>query len=111
MQRPDLNSNKEVCDKDEPNAVTGDNGEFTIENLTQEQLEQSTLLIEVVAGQTADTDNPGVIVEQKLPAYLAPPQSGLLARLTTLIQNEIESGASLDEAKATIQEKLVLRST
>ncbi|WP_246851129.1 hypothetical protein [Vibrio crassostreae] len=49
----DLNSNK-VCDKDEPSAVTGDDGSFTIDNLTQEQLEQGTLLIEVVAGQTID---------------------------------------------------------
>lgn len=100
----DLNSNKE-CDKDEPNAVTGDNGEFTIENLTQEQLEQSTLLIEVVAGQTIDTDNPGVVLNKSY-RLTAPPQSEFISPLTTLIQNEIESGASLDEAKATIQEKL-----
>ncbi|CAH7242811.1 hypothetical protein VCHA54P489_30046 [Vibrio chagasii] len=100
----DLNSNK-VCDKDEPNAVTGDNGEFTIENLTQEQLEQSTLLIEVVAGQTIDTDNPGVVLNKSY-RLTAPPQSEFISPLTTLIQNEIESGASLDEAKATIQEKL-----
>ena len=100
----DLNNNKE-CDKDEPNAVTGDNGEFTIDNLTQEQLEQSTLLIEVVAGQTIDTDNPGVVLSKSY-RLTAPPQSEFISPLTTLIQNEIESGASLDEAKATIQEKL-----
>ncbi|PQJ64368.1 hypothetical protein BTO10_06175 [Vibrio chagasii] len=100
----DLNSNKE-CDKDEPNAVTGDNGEFTIDNLTQEQLEQITLLIEVVAGQTIDTDNPGVVLNKSY-RLTAPPQSEFISPLTTLIQNEIESGASLDEAKATIQEKL-----
>ncbi|MFD1878385.1 hypothetical protein ACFSF3_16080 [Vibrio chagasii] len=100
----DLNNNKE-CDKDEPNAVTGDNGEFTIDNLTQEQLEQSTLLIEVVAGQTIDTDNPGVVLNKSY-RLTAPPQSEFISPLTTLIQNEIESGASLDEAKATIQEKL-----
>ncbi|EGU45925.1 hypothetical protein [Vibrio splendidus] len=100
----DLNNNKE-CDKDEPNAVTDDNGEFTIDNLTQEQLEQSTLLIEVVAGQTIDTDNPGVVLNKSY-RLTAPPQSEFISPLTTLIQNEIESGASLDEAKATIQEKL-----
>ncbi|MCY9828552.1 hypothetical protein [Vibrio chagasii] len=100
----DLNNNKE-CDKDEPNAVTGDNGEFTIDNLTQEQLEQGTLLIEVVAGQTIDTDNPSVVLSKSY-RLTAPPQSEFISPLTTLIQNEIESGASLDEAKATIQEKL-----
>ncbi|PME31974.1 hypothetical protein BCV39_05040 [Vibrio sp. 10N.286.55.E10] len=100
----DLNSNK-VCDKDEPNAVTGDNGEFTIENLTPEQLEQSTLLIEVVAGQTIDTDNPGVVLSKSY-RLTAPPKSAFISPLTTLIQNEIESGSSLEEAKTAIQEKL-----
>ncbi|CAK1969164.1 Lipoprotein [Vibrio crassostreae] len=100
----DLNSNK-VCDKDEPNAVTGDDGSFTIDNLTQEQLEQGTLLIEVVAGQTIDTDNPGVVLSKSY-RLTAPPKSAFISPLTTLIQNEIESGSSLEEAKTAIQEKL-----
>ncbi|MFA0495818.1 hypothetical protein [Vibrio sp. 10N.222.54.B11] len=100
----DLNSNK-VCDKDEPSAVTGDDGSFTIDNLTQEQLEQGTLLIEVVAGQTIDTDNPGVVLSKSY-RLTAPPKSAFISPLTTLIQNEIESGSSLEEAKTAIQEKL-----
>ncbi|WP_026084393.1 MULTISPECIES: hypothetical protein [unclassified Vibrio] len=100
----DLNSNK-VCDKDEPSAVTGDDGSFTIDNLTQEQLEQGTLLIEVVAGQTIDTDNPGVVLSKSY-RLTAPPKSVFISPLTTLIQNEIESGSSLEEAKTAIQEKL-----
>ncbi|ROR18318.1 hypothetical protein EDB67_11944 [Vibrio crassostreae] len=100
----DLNSNK-VCDKDEPNAVTGDDGSFTIDNLTQEQLEQGTLLIEVVAGQTIDTDNPDVVLSKSY-RLTAPPKSAFISPLTTLIQNEIESGSSLEEAKTAIQEKL-----
>ncbi|MFA0550730.1 hypothetical protein AB4538_07710 [Vibrio lentus] len=100
----DLNSNK-VCDKDEPSAVTGDDGSFTIDNLTQEQLEQGTLLIEVVAGQTIDTDNPGVVLSKSY-RLTAPSKSAFISPLTTLIQNEIESGSSLEEAKTAIQEKL-----
>ncbi|MCY9861761.1 hypothetical protein OTK49_04390 [Vibrio coralliirubri] len=100
----DLNSNK-VCDKDELSAVTGDDGSFTIDNLTQEQLEQGTLLIEVVAGQTIDTDNPGVVLSKSY-RLTAPPKSAFISPLTTLIQNEIESGSSLEEAKTAIQEKL-----
>ncbi|ROP21173.1 hypothetical protein [Vibrio crassostreae] len=100
----DLNSNK-VCDKDEPSAVTGDDGSFTIDNLTQEQLEQGTLLIEVVAGQTIDTDNPGVVLSKSY-RLTAPPKSAFISPLTTLIQNEIENGSSLEEAKTAIQEKL-----
>ena len=100
----DLNSNK-VCDKDEPSAVTGDDGSFTIDNLTQEQLEQGTLLIEVVAGQTIDTDNPGVVLSKSY-RLTAPPKSAFISPLTTLIQNEIERGSSLEEAKTAIQEKL-----
>ncbi|RIH72613.1 hypothetical protein BJG01_01140 [Vibrio splendidus] len=100
----DLNSNK-VCDKDEPSDVTGDDGSFTIDNLTQEQLEQGTLLIEVVAGQTIDTDNPGVVLSKSY-RLTAPPKSAFISPLTTLIQNEIESGSSLEEAKTAIQKKL-----
>ncbi|TQK26401.1 LOW QUALITY PROTEIN: hypothetical protein FB441_2437 [Vibrio crassostreae] len=100
----DLNSNK-VCDKDEPSAVTGDDGSFTIDNLTQEQLEQGTLLIEVVAGQTIDSDNPGVVLSKSY-RLTAPPKSAFISPLTTLIQNEIENGSSLEEAKTAIQEKL-----
>ncbi|MCW1891420.1 hypothetical protein OK016_28695 [Vibrio chagasii] len=40
--------------------------------LNSEQLEQSTLLIEIVAGQTIDTDNPGVVLN-KVTAATKPP--------------------------------------
>ncbi|WP_367990454.1 hypothetical protein AB2S62_17815 [Vibrio sp. NTOU-M3] len=100
----DLNDNK-VCDDDEPNATTGDDGEFTIDGLTQEQIDQGVLLIEVVAGQTIDTDNPDVVLNKSY-KLTAPPGSSFISPLTTLVQNEVEKGSTLEEAKTAIQAKL-----
>ncbi len=51
----DLNANK-MCDRDEPSATTGKNGQFTLQGLTPDQIAKGSLLIEVVAGQTKDAD-------------------------------------------------------
>lgn len=102
----DLNNNR-VCESSEPNAVTGDNGEFTLTGLTEEQLANGVLLIEVVAGQTVDSDNPGVVLTQGY-NLTAPPGSEFISPLTTMIQNEIEKGSSAEEAKASVQQRLGL---
>jgi|GEM_PF-2506484 len=100
----DLNNNK-VCESSEPNAVTGDNGEFTLDGLTAEQIAQGVLLIEVVAGQTIDSDNPGVVLTQGY-NLTAPPGSDFISPLTTMLQNEIEKGSSIEEAKSKVQQKI-----
>ncbi|MEZ8099000.1 hypothetical protein [Vibrio bivalvicida] len=100
----DLNNNK-VCESSEPNAVTGDNGEFTLNGLTAEQITKGVLLIEVVAGQTIDSDNPGVVLTQGY-NLTAPPGSDFISPLTTMLQNEIEKGSSIEEAKSKVQQKI-----
>ncbi|RTZ17741.1 hypothetical protein EJ063_02860 [Vibrio aquaticus] len=100
----DMNNNK-VCESSEPNAVTGDNGEFTLTGLTEEQLANGVLLIEVIAGQTIDSDNPGVTLTQGY-SLTAPPGSEFISPLTTMIQNEVEKGNSVEGAKASVQQKL-----
>ncbi|WCP69250.1 hypothetical protein LYZ37_22275 [Vibrio tubiashii] len=100
----DLNNNK-VCESSEPNAVTSDNGEFTLTGLTAEQIAQGVLLIEVIAGQTIDSDNPSVVLSKGY-NLTAPPGSDFVSPLTTMIQNEVEKGSTLDEAKSKVQQKL-----
>ncbi len=100
----DLNANK-VCDRDEPSTVTDDNGEFTLQGLTPEQIAEGSLLIEVVAGQTKDADY-GEAPLTKSYRLSAVPGSSFISPLTTLVHNEIENGRTLEEAKAVVQAKL-----
>ncbi|WP_187376903.1 hypothetical protein [Vibrio mimicus] len=100
----DLNANK-MCDRDEPSATTGENGQFTLQGLTPEQIAKGSLLIEVVAGQTKDADY-GDAPLTKSYRLSAPPGSPFISPLTTLVHNEIENGRTLEEAKASVQAKL-----
>ncbi|MFB9216340.1 hypothetical protein [Vibrio sinaloensis] len=100
----DLNGNK-ACDDDEPSAVTDENGEFTITGLTQAQKQNGVVVIEIVPGQTVDQDNPGVPLT-KAYTLTAPPGSEFISPLTTLVQNEVEKGRSVDEAKAVVKSQL-----
>ncbi|ENM5907296.1 hypothetical protein LPR20_003459 [Vibrio mimicus] len=100
----DLNANK-MCDRDEPSATTGENGQFTLQGLTPEQIAKGSLLIEVVAGQTKDADY-GDAPLTKSYRLSAPPGSPFISPLTTLVHNEIENGRTLEEAKAAVQAKL-----
>ncbi|HDZ9130821.1 TPA: hypothetical protein RUY78_003578, partial [Vibrio cholerae] len=100
----DLNANK-MCDRDEPSATTGENGQFTLQGLTPDQIAKGSLLIEVVAGQTKDADY-GDKPLTKSYRLSAPPSSSFISPLTTLVHNEIENGRTLEEAKAAVQAKL-----
>ena len=98
----DLNNNKE-CDADEPFAITGDNGGFTIEGVTQEQINSASILVEITEN-TKDQDYP----EKTLKPYTltAPAGAEFISPITTLIQNEIEKGSTIDEAKQAVKTKL-----
>lgn len=100
----DLNANK-MCDRDEPSATTGENGQFTLQGLTPAQIAKGSLLIEVIAGQTKDADY-GDAPLTKSYRLSAPPGSPFISPLTTLVHNEIENGRTLEEAKAAVQAKL-----
>ncbi|MDG3085870.1 hypothetical protein P7F88_07080 [Vibrio hannami] len=53
----DLNDNK-VCDTSEPSVTTGENGEFTITGLNQDDIDNHGLIVEVIKDVTIDQDNP-----------------------------------------------------
>ncbi|MCE2570889.1 hypothetical protein [Motilimonas eburnea] len=104
----DLNANKQ-CDDDEPFATTGEGGVFTIEGVTQEQIDSAALLVEVIENVTKDEDNlddenGGVI--QKSYKLTAPAGSDFVSPITTLVQNEIEKGSTAEQAKETVKKKL-----
>ncbi len=96
----DLDQNKS-CDDGEPSAITDQNGGFSLV-ATQEQIDASPLLVEVIAGKTTDSDEPGVAIVKSY-KLTAPAASEFVSPITTLIQNEIEKGGTPEEAVTTIQ--------
>ena len=101
----DLNNNA-ACDDGEPTATTSAGGSYSLEGVTQEQIDNSPLVVEIIVGETIDEDNPGVAID-KTYTLTAPAGSAFISPLTTMVQNEIkENGLSPDEAKANIQARL-----
>lgn len=101
----DLNSNS-ACDDGEPSTTTTNGGAYTLEGVTQEQIDNSPIVVEIIVGETIDEDEPGVAIE-KTYTLSAPAGSAFVSPLTTMVQNEIkEKGLSPDEAKASVQTKL-----
>ncbi|CZF78085.1 hypothetical protein GCE9029_00610 [Grimontia celer] len=99
----DINLNK-ACDSDEPSATTDENGAFSLE-ATKTQIDSAPLLVEVIAGQTIDSDNPGVALNKGY-TLTAPAASDFISPITTLIQNEIEKGATLEESVVLVKAQL-----
>lgn len=96
----DINQNK-TCDGDEPSATTDKNGAFMLD-ATQAQIDSAALLVEVIAGTTIDSDFPGVAIEKGY-SLSAPAASAFVSPITTLIQNEIEKGATVEESVAAVK--------
>lgn len=101
----DLNSNK-VCDDGEPSTSSTDGGEFSLEGVTQAQLDSAPLLVEIIVGETIDEDNPNTTIDKKY-TLTAPAGYAFISPLTTMVQSEIEdSGLSPEEAVGSVQAKL-----
>lgn len=101
----DLNENG-ACDDGEPSATTGTNGAFTLDDVTQEQIDTYPLVVEIIVGETIDEDNPGEAIT-RVYSLTAPAGSTFISPLTTMIQNEIrEQGVSAEEAKERIRTRL-----
>ncbi|WED24912.1 hypothetical protein L3Q72_18735 [Vibrio sp. JC009] len=94
----DLNDNK-VCDASDPTVVTGSNGEFTINGLTQEEIDNHSLIVEVVKDVTVDQDNPNTPVDGNY-SLTAPVGYTFVSPISTMVQSEIESSSSVDLAAA-----------
>jgi hypothetical protein len=101
----DLNSNK-VCDEGEPSTTSTDGGEFSLDGVTQAQLDSAPLLVEIIVGETIDEDNPGTAITKKY-TLSAPAGYAFISPLTTMVQSEIEeSGLSPEAAEGAVQAKL-----
>mgnify|MGYP007038346027 FL=1 len=106
----DLNNNKE-CDVDEPSTTSVTGGTFEIDDATQEQRDTYPLLVEVVVGTTVDEDTitdaaPNGVAFDKPLTLTAPVGYEFISPLTTMVQNEVEGGASASDAETAVQEKL-----
>lgn len=101
----DLNGNK-VCDPDEPSTITGAGGAYTLE-ATAEQAAAASIIANIIAGVTVDTDIGGVVDE----AYTLSAPAGkpeFVSPITTLIQSKIESNPSMtpDQAESSVKDDL-----
>lgn len=100
----DLNANK-VCDRGEPSATTGPDGDFTI-NAEASQIESAALLVEIIAGTTIDKDTPNTPID-KAYSLSAPPGYKFISPITTLVQAEVEkSGGSVEAAVSNLKSRL-----
>jgi hypothetical protein len=101
----DLNSNK-VCDNGEPSTMSTAGGEFSLDGVTQTQLDSAPLLVEIVVGETIDEDSPNTPIDKKY-TLTAPAGYSFISPLTTMVQSEVEeSGISPEEAEGSVQAKL-----
>jgi len=95
----DLNANK-VCDRGEPSATTGPDGDFTI-NAEDSQISSASIVVEVIAGTTIDKDDGQVI--SKAYSLTAPAGYSFVSPITTLVQAKVEELGSLAEAESSVQ--------
>ena len=105
----DLNDNK-VCDEDDPSAISTEGGQFTIEGVTQEQLDTHAIVVQVIEGLTVDEDEPDVVID-KAYTMTAPAGYDFVSPLTTMVHQELEENKdnddfSVTDAEATIKAKL-----
>lgn len=83
----DLNDNF-LCDVNEPAAITDEQGRFTLNDVTQSQMNAHSILVNAIANVTVDQDKPGETIAR---SYLltAPAGSTTISPLTTLIKAEM----------------------
>ncbi len=103
----DENLNK-ACDLGEPNTTTGAGGQFTLDSLTDVQV-QLPLVLEARSNTTDEDDNASVDSNLK---FLAPAGSKAVSGFSTIVQAKIEkalaggSTASLEDLKASAAAEL-----
>lgn len=104
----DLNDNGS-CDDDEPYAMSEENGKYTINNISENiDLSVASVVVEVVAGQTIDEDNPGEVVEKSYRLTAPKGVSKFISPITTLVSTEVKEDEtlSIEEATEAVKEKL-----
>ncbi len=101
----DCNSNMS-CDEDEVQAVSGTDGQFTLENVPEADALSCPLTAEVTEQSQDETLNAPV----RRPYTMSSPAGcNLITPMTSMVQSFIELGDELDEAIAKIQRKMMTR--
>jgi beta-glucanase (GH16 family) len=91
----------------EPTTITDESGSFTL-IATQDQIDKNKVVVLAIAGKTIDQDNPNTTVASGY-TLLAPAGSpSVVSPLTTQVVAKMDAGATLEQAKSSIQAELGL---
>lgn len=100
----DLNGNGRF-DSGEPESLTDSQGRFTL-NASASQAASHAIVSSGMPGLTSDQDDPGVALPGPLWLSAPPGHFGVVSPLTTLVVARMAAGATVDSAKAAIQQSL-----
>lgn len=105
----DINGNA-ACDTGEPFATTGDGGKYTLSDINTGDETKYAVVVSVPAG-AVDSDNPTGTVGK--PYFLSSPagKGGFISPVTTLIQQKVATGASLEAAESAVKALLGITDT
>ena len=105
----DVNGNS-ICDSGEPSGITTDGGKYTLTGITAGDETKYPVLVSVPA-TAIDSDNPTGTVGKSY--FLSSPagKGSFVSPLTTLIQQKVVAGASIDTAESTVKTLLSITDT
>ncbi|HQX05818.1 MAG TPA: hypothetical protein PKZ19_03455, partial [Zoogloea sp.] len=105
----DINTNG-ACDSGEPSTTTTDGGKYTLSELTAGDENKYPVLV-LVPATAVDSDNPTGTVGK--PYFLSAPagKGGFVSPLTTLIQQKVAAGATVDSAESAVKNLLGITDT
>ena len=105
----DVNGNS-ICDSGEPSGITADGGKYTLTGITAGDETKYPVLVSVPA-TAIDSDNPTGTVGKSY--FLSSPagKGSFVSPLTTLIQQKVVAGASIDTAESTVKTLLSITDT
>jgi len=93
----DLNSNLK-CDSDEPNAITDEQGNYTLEATTEQKAAYS-VVVKAIAGQTIDLDNPDATIDKPF-TLTAPPGQEFVSPMSTMVAKALKDNPTLTTEQA-----------
>lgn len=99
------------CDEDEPSTLTTAGGVFDFTEISNDiDLSTTAIIVEVIAGQTEDEDEPGVAITEGYTLTAPAGSSNFISPLSTMLTAELNADGTLtlNEAKSIIEERLGL---
>lgn len=105
----DINTNG-ACDSSEPGTTTTDGGKYTLSDLSTGDENKYPVLV-LVPATAVDSDRPTATVGK--PYFLSAPagKGGFVSPLTTLVQQKVAAGASVDAAEGAVKALLGITDT